>query len=296
LQGSATGTEVYKETYNPNPQTNANGLVSLEIGSGISSVGTFASIDWSASPYFLKTETDPTGGTSYTITGTSQLLSMPYALYAKTAGNVDALINQLSSKGVVVADVDGNIYSTVRIGSQVWMAENLKTTKYNDGTVIPNVTDGTAWTALTTGAYCDYNNTPGNSNTYGKLYNFYTVVDARKLCPTGWHVPSDTEWTTLITYLGGDSVVGGKLKETGTTHWNTPNTGATNETGFTALPGGYRIDGGLFINIGNFGDWWSSAVAGTTSALNFCVAYNYSEAIQFYDHKSFGFSVRCVRD
>ena len=136
-----------------------------------------------------------------------------------------------------LTDIDGNDYKTVTIGTQVWMVENLKTTKYNDGTAIPNITDNTSWAALTTGAYCDNINTPSISTTYGRLYNWYAVDNnagtkvasngGKNVCPTGWHVPSDAEWTTLTTYLGGESVAGGKLKETGTTHWQSPNTGVS---------------------------------------------------------------------
>ncbi|MBI5010148.1 MAG: fibrobacter succinogenes major paralogous domain-containing protein, partial [Bacteroidia bacterium] len=137
-----------------------------------------------------------------------------------------------------VSDIDGNVYQTVTIGTQVWMKENLKTTKLNDGIALPNVIDNAAWAALTTTGYCWYNNDATTyKSTYGALYNWY-AVNTGKLCPIGWHVPSDDEWTLLTTFRGGYSVAGGKLKETGTLHWTSPNTGATNETGFTALPGG----------------------------------------------------------
>ncbi len=137
-----------------------------------------------------------------------------------------------------MTDQDGNTYKTITIGTQTWMAENLKTTKYRNGDPIPNVTDISEWYHLTTGAYCDYINTPGSDVTYGKLYNWHTVADSRNIAPTGWHVPSDAEWAILIEYLGGSDVAGGKLKETGTTHWYNPTTEATNESGFTGLPGG----------------------------------------------------------
>ena len=156
-----------------------------------------------------------------------------------------------------VADIDGNIYQTVTIGTQVWLVENLKATKYNDGTVIPLVTDNTGWIILTIPAYCWYDNDIANKDTYGALYNWYTV-QTRKLCPTGWHVPTDVEWTTLTTFLGGESVAGGKLKEAGTAHWTSPNTGATNESGFTALPGGFRGAQGTFYYIGHWGEYWTS--------------------------------------
>ena len=195
-----------------------------------------------------------------------------------------------------VTDIDGNVYHTVTIGTQVWMVENLKTTKYRDGTSIPNVTDNTAWNNLTTGAYCDYNNTPSNSATYGKLYNWYAATDAHNIAPTGWHVPTDAEWTTLTTYLGGASIAGSKLKETGTTHWPSPNTGATNETGFTALPGGYRSNGGPFDSIGNYCLWWSASEFSATDAWYRYMFHNYSFVNRLNLSKEMGYSVRCVRD
>jgi uncharacterized protein (TIGR02145 family) len=176
------------------------------------------------------------------------------------------------------------------------MAENLKTTKYSSGDPISNVTDGTAWSNLTTGAYCDYNDSLGNSTTYGKLYNWYTVADSRNVCPTGWHVSTDVEWTTLITYLGGELVAGGKLKENCATNWQSPNTGATNATGFTALPGGYRYDDGTFQSIGYSGFWWSST-AFDTSAWYQYMYHNYTGVLKsYFNLKPSGFSVRCVMD
>lgn len=196
---------------------------------------------------------------------------------------------------ITVTDIDGNVYHTVTIGTQVWMVENLKTTKYRDGTSIPNVTDNAAWDNLTTGAYCDYNNTPSNSATYGRLYNWYAATDAHNIAPTGWHVPTDAEWSTLTTYLGGESVAGGKLKEIGTTHWAGPNTGATNETGFTALPSGYRD--GSFYYVGISGWWWSAteSIVATHAYLRF-MSYYYSDVDGYGISKERGLSIRCVRD
>jgi len=158
-----------------------------------------------------------------------------------------------------ITDIDGNVYHAVTIGTQTWMVENLKVTKLNDGTSIPNVTALTAWNNLTTPGYCWYNNDIANKKLYGALYNWYNVSTG-KLCPTGWHVPSVTEWTTLINYLGGESVAGGKLKETGTTHWVTPNTGATNTSGFTALPAGIRYSNtdDFAESLGGETDFWTS--------------------------------------
>ena len=196
-----------------------------------------------------------------------------------------------------VTDIDGNVYTTVTIGTQVWMAENLKTTKYNDGTKIPNVTDNNEWKNLSSAAYCWYNNDINNGNIYGALYNWH-AINTGKLCPAGWHVPTDSEWTELIDYLGGKNVAGGKLKETNTTHWKKPNTGATNETCFTALPGGNHNFNGYFDTIDSYGLWWSVTEYEhlTNNAWYRRIIYNGSNVYRSYGNKDNGFSVRCVRD
>jgi uncharacterized protein (TIGR02145 family) len=198
--------------------------------------------------------------------------------------------------GRSVMDIDGNEYQTIKIGTQIWMVENLKTTRYNDGTAIPLVTDSATWGALTTPGYCWYNNdSVSNAKSYGALYNWYTV-NSGKLAPAGWHVPSDSEWTVLSTYLGGDNVSGGKLKEAGTTHWNSPNTGATNETGFLALPGGFRYYSGTYSNQSIYGTWWSATEYEASYAW-----YRYLSNIdnglrRSGDNKSSGYSVRLLRN
>jgi uncharacterized protein (TIGR02145 family) len=199
---------------------------------------------------------------------------------------------------VECTDQDGNNYPAVEIGTQFWMAGNLKTTKYRNASPIPNVTDITAWKNLNSGAYCTYNNTedPDTINTYGRLYNWFTIKDTRGICPTGWHVPGDEEWTLLAGYLGGDSLAGGKLKETGTRHWTTPNTGATNETGFTALPGGFRSYNGRFESLGFYGYWWSATGSGVDYAWFRSLSYSKGIAIRNWITKEFGYSVRCVMD
>ena len=195
-----------------------------------------------------------------------------------------------------VTDIDGNVYNTVTIGTQVWLKENLKTTKFNDGNSIPNITDATAWASLTTPAYCWYNNDePANKNTYGALYNWRTV-NSGKLCPSGLHVPTDLEWTELTDYLGGENLAGGKLKETGTLHWNSPNTGATNETGFTALPGGNRAYYRLFCGIGDFGFWWSTTEHETRYAWYRQLHQGFSFVMNAYHDEQMGLSVRCLRN
>jgi uncharacterized protein (TIGR02145 family) len=466
LQGTTTGTVVYQEIYNPDPQTNTNGLLSIEIGSGLAITGTFSEIDWASGPYYLKTETDPAGGTNYTIVGTSQLLSVPYAMYAKTAGNAfsgndfdltnkpilfsgnyndltnrpavfnglwenitekpttltgygitdgmstshaangitsnlisnwntafswgnhaglykpisyfptwgeisgkpttldgygitDAVnttgnqtiagnktfsgiinassqnitnvanpvnVQDVATKGYVdvlqtqvtmlkntlmaggfVTDIDGNIYNTVKIGNQIWMAENLKTTKFNDGTPIPQVTDSTAWSNLTTPGYCWNNNDEsGYKNVYGALYNEYvTGTIGKNVCPVGWNLPDGrTDWKTLILTIDPESIImdpiymnlvysiiaAKKLKEAGTKHWLSPND-ANNETGFTGLPAGMRTRNGSFIEVGSNGFWWS----GFTTSVSVFNLTNYVYCnidVSFQD----GFSIRCIKD
>ena len=238
---------------------------------------------------------------------TNSTVSMAYTtgdrlLFNGTSGNYSNIITDIpvTSKTITFnfvpcTDFDNNNYATVKIGSQIWMAENLKTTHYKNGTPIPNVIDSVAWGDLTTGAYCDYDNTPANSATYGRLYNWY-AVNTGNLCPAGWHEPWDAEWTILTTYLGGTSIAGGKLKAT--TLWNNPNTGATNETGFTALPGGYRNYNGSYNNVVYSGLWWSSSEVGGSPpyAWFWFVSHNYGGVDTNCSYKNIGFSVRCLRD
>jgi uncharacterized protein (TIGR02145 family) len=195
-----------------------------------------------------------------------------------------------------VTDFDGNIYHTITLGTQVWMVENLKVTHYRNGDIIPNVTDNAVWSNLPTGAYSDYNNIPDSSKTYGRLYNFYTILDSRNLAPTGWHVPTDAEWFTLINYLGSDSVAGGKMKEKGTKHWQTPNEGATNEIGFTGLPTGYRGTNGPFGQMGYFGYYWSSSEYDSGSALYRFISFDSKDVASGRVPKNVGSAVRCLKD
>ncbi|MGD0340782.1 MAG: fibrobacter succinogenes major paralogous domain-containing protein [Bacteroidales bacterium] len=196
-----------------------------------------------------------------------------------------------------VSDIDGNTYKTIEIGTQTWMAENLNVTKLNDGTPIPFITNATAWTELSTPAYCWYNY---DSVSYGALYNWY-VVDAasngnRNVCPSGWHIPSNNELATLITFSGGEVEAGGKLKETGTTHWYSTNSYVTNETGFTAIPAGYRYYSGTFNNIRRYSYWWSSTTSSSLDAYCRNLYFDYNNAETGVSNKKSGLSIRCIKD
>jgi uncharacterized protein (TIGR02145 family) len=184
----------------------------------------------------------------------------------------------------------------VVIGTQKWTNRNLNVSTYRNGVTIPQVTDATAWAALTTGAWCYYNNDPTTEATYGKLYNWYAVNDSRGLAPIGYHVPSDTEWTTLINYLGGSGIAGGKIKETGLSHWLTPNTEATNESAFTALPTGFRYFDGISYNIGKYSYFWSSFELDTTDAYGIASFFDSSSMLNSSSDKKNGFSVRLIKD
>jgi uncharacterized protein (TIGR02145 family) len=205
-----------------------------------------------------------------------------------------------------VTDVDGNTYNTVSIGTQCWLKQNLATTKYNDGTSIPNITDAGTWAGLTTAAYCYYNNNAATYKaTYGTLYNWYVADNnaatkvasngGRNVCPTGWHVPTATEFATLSTYLGGDGVSGAALKEAGTSHWNTPNSGATNSSGFTGLPAAYRHYNGNYLDIGNYANIWTTTVGNPYSTYR-NLRYNTTTLDNYTQQRQYGFSIRCLKD
>ncbi len=185
---------------------------------------------------------------------------------------------------------------TIVIGTQQWMEKNLDVMTYRNGDVIPQVTDATEWAGLTTGAWCWYSNTVDNGAIYGKLYNWYAVNDPRGLAPQGWHIPTDAEWTTLSNLLGVASVAGGKMKTTGLTRWNTPNTSATNESGYAGLPGGYRFYNGAFYVVGDYGYWWSATQDDSPDAWNRSLIYNDGTLYRNDSNKKDGLSVRCLRD
>ena len=194
-------------------------------------------------------------------------------------------------------DIDGNTYGTVVIGEQEWMTENLVVTHYRDGTEIPNITSELSWKSTSSGAYCYYDNNSSIGDIYGALYNWYAVTNDRNIAPEGWHVPTETEWQTLVDYLGGKSVAGLHLKEVGTSHWNSPNTGVTNESGFTVLPGGSRdYEYGSYNNMGNNAYFWSATQVITANAWYLTLSYQHSTVGRFSYDKRQGFSIRLVRD
>lgn len=203
----------------------------------------------------------------------------------------------ITKGSATLTDIDGNVYNTVTIGDQIWMAENLKVTRYRNGDPIALVTGSTAWAGLSTGAYCWYNNdAAANGRTYGALYNWFAVNDSRNIAPPGWHVPTEAEREILDKYLGGASVAGGKLKEAGTAHWAEPNTGATNESGFTGLPAGYRVSSGGFTNLHLFTYFWSSTERDAGTAWRRPLKYNSTVVDPWYSDKRTGFSIRLIKD
>lgn len=211
-----------------------------------------------------------------------------------------------------LTDIDGNVYQTLTIGTQVWMIENLKVTHYRNGDDILHITKDETWQILQIGAYCNYNNDTSNVATYGRLYNWFTVDDNRDLAPVGWHVPSDNEWKQLEMYLGMSQseademgyfrgTVGGKMKATGTIEgcdgwWSSPNTGATNSSGLSALPGSLRLYNGGFGGLKNWAYFWSSTESNSRDAWDRQLGYLSTSVSRISEHKEYGFSVRCVKD
>ena len=276
----------------------------------------------SPNPTTANNSTTNGGGTgSFTSNLTSLTASTTYYVraYATNSagtayGNELSFITTAGGGGIVTnpgagVTFNGYTYASIVLGNgQEYMAENLRTTTYANGDPIPNVTDPSQWGVLTTGAWSHFNNDSQYENPYGKLYNWYTVSDPRNVCPIGWHVPTDTEYNALIGYLdpsfdplvsdGSQSAsAGGKMKSTGTQYWQNPNTSATNESGFSGLPGGNRNGIGEFSGIGQSGTWWSSAAfANTNNAWNRGMLYNNGDVTRYYDYKQIGFSVRCLKD
>ncbi len=341
---SATGTVVYQESHVLT--SNAQGLVSCVVGNGVVSQGNFSNINWAGGAKFLHVmmgtidlgtqqmlsvpyalysngvgvrvsaigDTLTIGGNSVIVPGISAAnpqgppsnggLGSQVLVGNTTCAN--EYISVTGCGGQTSLTYDGRTYDLVEIGGQCWFADNLATDHYRNGDPIPTGLDNNTWQNTTTDAYAIYNNDPTNDATYGKLYNWYTTVDTRGLCPTGWHVPTDCEWMYLEGSLGmaveeQELSVGGRGTNEGgalkaTTNWNSPNTGATNSSGFTALPGGYRNRSGVYDGIGSYDLWWSRTDFNSNFAWTRVLSYSNSDVGRGLNDKPFGFSVRCVRD
>jgi uncharacterized protein (TIGR02145 family) len=268
----------------PNPTT-ANNTTSD--GSGLGNYASTLTGLTAGATYYVRAYAINSAGTAY---------GNQVQFTAGGGGGADYLNPDLTYGSVT--DQNGNTYATIVIGTQEWMAENLRSSTYANGDPIPNVTDGNQWGVLTTVAWAHYQNNASYENPYGKLYNWYAVVDPRNVCPSGWHVPTDAEWTVLTDYLGGESVAGGKMKSTDYTYyWVSPNVGATNESGFSGLPGGRRLMAdGIFDFLGFGGYWWSASESGAENAWIRNLDSLNPGINRFNIFKRNGFSVRCLRD
>jgi uncharacterized protein (TIGR02145 family) len=238
-----------------------------------------------------------TPGTTYYIRAYRKQAPIRGVIQLVKYGNPISFTTLGSSASSTVTDIDGNVYNVVRIGTQYWMKENLKTSKYNDGTLISTGLSNATWSTATSGAYSIYNNDAANDATYGKLYNGY-AVNTGKLAPAGWHVPTQEEWTTLQNYLGGESVAGGKLKST-SSKWTSPNEGASNSSGFTGLPGSWRIFNGEYSadsEKGYYGYWWSSTMSSSGSSWCYILSYHTIGSLRRGYSNVAGLSVRCIKD
>ncbi len=324
LQGSVDGEAVYVETHTP--VSNANGLITYVIGQGVIESGVFAEIDWSDGPYFLKTESDPAGGTDYIISGVTQFLSVPFAFFADSFSGLDEILSRIEDleealdiggpEPGTLTDIDGNVYQTVIIGTQEWMKENLKTTHYNNGAPIENITEHGDWESNTTGAFAWFGNDIQWKGSYGALYNWYAVANTNGLCPPGWVIPSDSDLTQLMDYLISTfedvtaSTAGNMLKSCRQINsplendcntdvhprWNEHEAHfGTDLTGFSALPGGSRQPD-FFGGLGSHGHWWSSTPDNDTKAWMRRISFNEGHVDRWSSDKVLGYSVRCIKE
>jgi uncharacterized protein (TIGR02145 family) len=286
----------------------SGGNITSDGGSTIINRGVAWSI--SQNPTVTNSKTiDGNGVGTFNSSITSLIANTTYYIRAYATNNIGTVYgNQVSftttsnNLPTTLTDIDGNIYPTILICSQLWMKKNLNVSKYRNGDIIPQVQDATQWDNLTTGAWCYYANQTANGTVYGKLYNWYAVNDTRGLAPTGWHIPSQNEWLTIVNCLGGLSPAGADMKESGTTHWQSPNTG-TNTSGFTALPGGYRFTGSFtpeFDRVGLDGNWWSSTLVDTSNPTTGVWSKVLVNALNYIgtdeSPKKAGCSVRCLKD
>ena len=297
-------------------QVSAITLNSAASGGSISSDGggtiTARGVCWSTSqnPTISDNKTVDGGGAGSFASSLNNILpSTTYYVRAYATNNAGtAYGTQISFSTLAgLIDVDGNVYNSVVIGTQTWMKENLRVSKYRNGDAVPMVTGNAAWDQQVAGAFCYYNNDSNIDPVYGKLYNWYAATDVRGLCPTGWHLPSDQEWIELENFLGGAAVAGGSMKIPGTTYWNSPNTGATNSSNFSAPAAGLRRDGngnpnemGVFYVLGINGVWWTATELNSTNAWWHTIDFAHVDASRAAgdaeNNKGSGFSVRCIKD
>jgi uncharacterized protein (TIGR02145 family) len=336
LKGSPVGSEQYTEWHFV--ETDDLGVFNVAVGFGAPQSGSFSDIDWSDDKYFFKVSLDISGGTNFVEMGVTQLLSVPYALYAKSAGTAPKTVivagdfvtvtgegtedepyvvsatrgftgPAIFTEGGGITDIDGNLYKTVVIGEQEWMAENLKVTKYRNGVIIPNLPTAAAWKSTNSGAWINYNNNPDRDEVYGKLYNWYAVADNKGLCPSGWHVPTEEDWIKLLRTIdpfsnpaqGTSGFSGGMMKSSGTLQqgsgvWMFPNAEASNGSGFSGIPGGRRLQDGNFSPLGFDAYWWSSTEGNLFSAPARSLVYGFGVCNRINNPKRNGLSVRCVKD
>ena len=279
------------------------GNVSADAGITVTQSGICWSTDHNPTIADSKTTNGPgTGNFSTILTGlipnTTYYIRAYATNFSGTGYGNELSFMTLQVSATTVTDIDGNVYPVITIGNQVWMKENLKTTHYRNGdALISGLTDET-WGTTQSGAFTIYNNDAAITAQYGNLYNWYACIDSRKIAPQGWHVPTKEEWETLITSVGDFLTAGGELKETGLAHWNTPNSGATNNSGFIALPAGSRLDNGTFIAMGDKGWWWTTTeyLAGSGDAEAVLMFNDSPEASQVTGSKATGASIRCVKD
>jgi len=328
--GSENGAVVWQELQTVS--TNSLGLFSSQLGSSVP----LSNVNWSNGAKFMQVELDT--GSGFFEIGTQQMLSVPYALHAGSVqvnvsptgdtlfvgeGNFVIIPGLSEANGFTtgttlhscgatdmhnpdliygsMTDQEGNVYKTIVIGTQEWMAENLSTSVYRNGDVIATGLSTSQWTTTVQGAWAYFQNDASKNCPFGKLYNWYACVDARELCPTGWHVPTDADWTVLSDYLGGEAIAGGKMKTLGmsdsaTGLWSAPNSGATNSSGFSGIPGGYRLLQGPYSNLEFIGYYWSSSDFVTLSAYYRYIIYDDVDLTRATGAKGNGFSVRCLRD
>jgi len=283
----------------------SGGNVTSDGGSTVTSRG----VCWSTtqSPVISGSKTvDSSGMGSFKSTVTGLISNTKYYLRAYATNSTgtgygNEITFTTSGGGGTVTDIDGNVYHTIIIGEQICFIENLKVTHYRQGDSIPKVTDGSEWIITTKGAYSVYDKNDTNAEIYGFLYNWYAVNDTRGICPDGWHIPKDSEWQTLVDYLGGKSVAGSKMKsvgnlEQGTGLWRGPNADATNESGFTALPGGYRNQDAAFKSLSSYAYFWSSSENSSTNAWSRILSYKNGSVENSIIVKPAGLSIRCVKD